>query len=49
MGSSIIHNCKVGKNVLIGAGSVVLKNIPDNVVVFGNPAKIIKKNNNKIS
>jgi len=48
IGSSIIQNCKIGKNVLIGAGSVVLKNVPDNVVVFGNPAKIIKQNNNEI-
>jgi maltose O-acetyltransferase len=32
----------IGKGVIIGAGSVVTKNIPDYAVVGGNPAKIIK-------
>jgi len=31
----------IGNNVIIGAGSVVTKSIPDNVIVAGNPAKII--------
>ncbi len=31
----------VGKNSLVGAGSVVTKNVPDNVTVAGNPASII--------
>jgi len=33
---------KIGKNVAIGAGSVVIKDITDNVIALGNPAKIIK-------
>ena len=33
-----------GDNVVIGAGSVVTKDIPDNVVAVGNPCKVIKKN-----
>ena len=33
----------IGNNVIIGAGSVVTKSIPDNVVVAGNPAKIVSK------
>ena len=32
----------IGENAEIGAGSVVTKNVPDNCVVAGNPAKIIK-------
>jgi maltose O-acetyltransferase len=31
----------IGKNVIIGAGSVVTKNIPDNTLVIGVPGKII--------
>lgn len=34
---------KIGKNVSVGAHSVITKDIPDNVVVAGNPARIIKK------
>ena len=33
----------IGKGVTVGAGSVVTKNVPDYVVVAGNPAKVIKK------
>ena len=42
--SSIIHKAVIGNNVFIGIGSNVTKNIPDGVVVAGNPARIIKKN-----
>lgn len=38
----IIGNIKIGDNVFIGAGSVVTKDIPDNSVAVGNPAKVIK-------
>jgi len=37
--ATIISPCIIGKEAFIGAGSVVTKNIPDCVKVFGNPAK----------
>lgn len=43
-GNSIIFpGVKIGSNVTIGAGSVVTKNIPDNVLAFGNPCEVIKE------
>ena len=42
--SVVFGNIKIGNNVTIGAGSVVTKDIPDNCVVAGNPARIIKRN-----
>lgn len=39
---SIIGNVTIGNNVTIGAGSVVVKDIPDNCVAVGNPCKPIK-------
>tara|TARA_R100000027_G_scaffold9294_1_gene6708 strand:+ start:570 stop:1340 length:771 start_codon:yes stop_codon:yes gene_type:complete len=42
--TSIINKAKIGKNVFIGIGSNIIKDIPDDVVVAGNPAKIIRKN-----
>lgn len=41
-GSKVIQNIKIGKNSLIGAGGVVTKDIPDNVVAVGVPAKPIR-------
>lgn len=42
-GSSVIlPGVTIGNNVVVAAGSVVVKDVPDNVVVAGNPAKIIK-------
>lgn len=39
---TILGGITIGHNVIIGAGSVVVKDIPDNVVVAGNPARIIR-------
>jgi len=40
IGSNVtILPVKIGNNVIIGAGSVVTKDVPDNVVIKGNPAK----------
>ena len=38
----IIGSITVGNNAVIGAGSVVVKDVPENAVVAGNPAKIIR-------
>lgn len=38
----ILPGVNVGKGAIIGAGSVVTKNIPEYAIVGGNPAKIIK-------
>ena len=41
----ILPGVTVGKNVVVGAGSVVTKDIPDNTVVAGNPARVIRRVN----
>lgn len=41
--ATILPGVTIGKNVVIGAGSVVTRSVPDNVVVGGNPARIIKE------
>ena len=38
----IILGTKIGSNCVIGAGSVVLNDVPDNSVVVGNPAKVVQ-------
>jgi maltose O-acetyltransferase len=40
-GSIILPNVRIGKNSIIGAGSVVNRDIPANVVAGGNPARLI--------
>lgn len=40
--ASIIGGVKIGNNVTIAAGTVVVKDVPDNCMVAGNPARIIK-------
>ncbi len=43
IGAIICPGVTIGKNAIVAAGAVVTKDVPDNVVVGGNPAKIIKK------
>ncbi len=47
IGSSATIMCgiTIGKNVIVGAGCVVTKDVSDNTVVVGNPARILKKTN----
>ena len=35
---------RIGDNVVIGAGSVVTKNIPDNVIAAGSPCRVLRRN-----
>jgi acetyltransferase-like isoleucine patch superfamily enzyme len=43
--STLLPGVRVGQNSLIGAGSIVTKDIEDNIIAFGNPAKKIRKIN----
>lgn len=43
-GCKIIGPVSIGANCVIGANSVVLTSVPDNCVVVGSPARVIKKN-----
>ena len=45
MNATILPNIVVEKGAYIGAGAVVTKNVLDNQVVFGVPARHIKENN----
>jgi serine acetyltransferase len=40
--SVIVGGVTIGVNAMIGAGSVVLTDVPENAVMAGNPAKVIK-------
>lgn len=40
--ATILGGVTIGENSLVGAGAVVTKDVPSNVVVAGNPARIIK-------
>ena len=41
--ATLLCGITVGSGSIIGAGSVVINDVPDNVIVAGNPAKIIRK------
>lgn len=41
-GVIVVPGIKIGDNVVIGAGSVVTKDLPDNVVAVGNPCRVLR-------
>ena len=41
--STILCGVTIGENAIVGAGSVVTKDVPDNTVVAGNPARFLRK------
>ena len=47
-GAKILGNITIGKNCRIGAGSVVLRNVPDNSTVVGVPAHIIFREGKRV-
>ena len=44
--STVLPGVTIGKNSIVGAHSLVNKDIPDNVVAFGVPAKVVRKLSN---
>lgn len=42
-GVHVMPGVSIGDNVVIGAGSIVTKDIPSNSVAFGNPCKVVRK------
>jgi acetyltransferase-like isoleucine patch superfamily enzyme len=41
-GATILSNLKIGENAIVGAGSVVTRDVPANSIVAGNPAKVLR-------
>ena len=41
-GSTILCNVTIGENAIVGAGSVVTKDVPAKAIVAGNPAKFLR-------
>lgn len=42
-GATILSNLCVGENAIVGAGSVVTKDVPPNAIVAGNPARVLRR------
>ena len=42
-GTTVLSSVTIGENAIVGAGSVVTKDVPPNSIVAGNPARVIRK------
>ncbi len=42
LGVTILDRLTIGENTVVGSGSLVLNDLPDNVLAYGNPAKIVR-------
>jgi len=45
LGASVIHGVSIGSHSVIGAGSVVVRDVPNNVVAYGSPCKVVRSRN----
>jgi len=43
LGVTVIDRVEIGENTVVGSGSLVVKSLPDNVLAYGNPAKVIRE------
>ncbi len=41
-GATILSKVTIGENAIVGAGSVVTKEVPTNTIVVGNPARVLR-------
>ncbi len=41
-GATILPNTSIGENAIVGAGSVVTRDVPRNAIVAGNPARVLR-------
>jgi acetyltransferase-like isoleucine patch superfamily enzyme len=48
-GATILANLQIGENAIVGAGSVVTRDVPPNAIVAGNPARILRMVDNATS
>jgi len=45
LGVTVLDRIEIGENTVVGAGSLVIKSLPDNVLAYGNPAKVVRSRN----
>jgi sugar O-acyltransferase (sialic acid O-acetyltransferase NeuD family) len=43
LGVTIMDRLEIGQNTVVGSGSLVTKSLPDNVLAYGNPAKVVRE------
>lgn len=43
LGANVIHGRRIGKHTVVGAGSLVIHDMPDNSVALGSPAEVIRQ------
>jgi len=42
-GAILLPGVRIGRNAVVGAGAVVPRNVPENTIVAGNPARVIRE------